>query len=97
MNDMRDPREGHDPADSASLASDRWNERGVIDALPGAVVVTDPGGRIVLWSATAERLYGWRPADLEGRPISVLLAKPSEIVAASFDPAVPGRGGYEDG
>ena len=87
MNDMRDPREGHVPADSASLASDRWNERGVIDALPGAVVVTDPGGRIVLWSATAERLYGWRSAELEGRPISALLAKPSEIIAASFDPA----------
>ena len=80
MNDMRDPREGHDPADSASLASDRWNERGVIDALPGAVVVTDPGGRIVLWSATAERLYGWREPEAAGSiRCSELLALRAEI------------------
>ena len=61
--------------------------RDVIDALPGAVVVTDSGGRIVLWSATAERLYGWREPEVVGRSLVDLLALPAETIASRDDAA----------
>ena len=50
------------------------SERQVIDALPGAVVVTDPAGRIVLWSTAAEALYGWSEAEVVGRSVLEVLS-----------------------
>ena len=70
------------------LVAGPLSEREVIDALPGAVVVTDPCGRIVLWSATAERLYGWREPEVVGRSLSGLLAQPAEITATDEGPAL---------
>ena len=49
--------------------------RTVIDALPRAIVVTDPAGHIVLWSQGAESLYGWREAEVLDRlVVDVLVA-----------------------
>lgn len=48
-------------------------ERAVIDALPRAVIVTAPDGRILLWNRPAERLYGWAEAEVLGRLISDVL------------------------
>src|SRR5436305_1648528 len=61
------PREGaaHRPArdrqDVARTPARRIDVdvRAVLDALPRAVVVSDNEGRILLWNAGAERLYGW--------------------------------------
>jgi PAS domain S-box-containing protein len=52
--------------------------RGVLDALPRAVVVTDPAGRIVLWNRPAERLYGWSEAEVVGSSVLDVLAPPNE-------------------
>jgi len=41
----------------------------VLDALPRAIVVTDPGGRILLWNRAAEALYGWPVAEAVGRSV----------------------------
>jgi PAS domain S-box-containing protein len=47
--------------------------RRVIDALPRAVVVTDPVGTIALWSAAAQEVYGWTEAEVVGRSILEVL------------------------
>jgi PAS domain S-box-containing protein len=53
------------------------SERAVIDALPHAVIVTTPDGRIVLWNRPAERLYGWAEAEVVGRLVSEVLVSVS--------------------
>ena len=55
------------------------SERTVIDALPRAVVVTDPAGLIVLWNTAAEQLYGWAERDVLGRSVLHVLAPFSEL------------------
>ena len=52
--------------DSAAITLDT---RAVIGALARAVIVTDPDGRILLWNAAAERLYGWAERDVLGRSV----------------------------
>lgn len=42
----------------------------VLAALGHAVIATDPQGRVVLWNAAAEQLYGWPAADALGRDIT---------------------------
>src|SRR3954471_24846810 len=59
-----------------------WGERDIINALPGAVVVTDPAGGIVMWSASAEGLFGWRESEVAGRPLFELLA-PSDVITVT--------------
>jgi PAS domain S-box-containing protein len=41
----------------------------LVNALAQAVIVTDPQGRIRLWNAAAEELYGWAAEEVLGRPI----------------------------
>src|SRR5919109_1478496 len=41
--------------------------RAVIDAVPLAIVTLSPVGRIGLWSRGAERIFGWRRTEVEGR------------------------------
>lgn len=38
-----------------------------------AVILADQDGIITFVNATAERILGWRPADLVGQPITVLI------------------------
>ncbi len=66
----------------------------MIDALPGAVVVTDPDGGIVSWSAAAERSYGWRQSEVVGRSMSTLLAGPADVTAG--DGGEAGNGAATD-
>jgi PAS domain-containing protein len=41
----------------------------VIDASPVAIVEVDPeSGRVRLWNRAAERIYGWRAAEVLGQP-----------------------------
>jgi PAS domain S-box-containing protein len=67
-------------------------EREVIDALPGAVVVTDRDGRIVLWSAAAEELYGWSEPEVVGRSVVEVLAPADELESNREDLAVVAAG-----
>ena len=53
--------------------------RAVIDVLPRAVVVTDPGGRILLWNEPAERLYGWTEVEVLGRSVIEVLAPADDL------------------
>lgn len=50
--------------------------RSVLDAVAHAIVVTDPDGRILLWSGGAEALFGWREEEVIGRPVVDVLMPP---------------------
>jgi PAS domain S-box-containing protein len=45
----------------------------VLDALPRAIMVTDPDGRIIVWNRVAENLYGWSASEVVGRKVSDVL------------------------
>lgn len=49
----------------------------LLEALGQAVIVTDPGGAIVVWSHAAEVLYGWSSKEVIGR--NVLEVTPTEV------------------
>lgn len=48
-----------------------------------AVVVTDPAGVVVHWSASAAETYGWTAAEAVGRAARDLVVPPAEIQAAA--------------
>ena len=58
-------------------------DRAVLDALPRAIVVTSPEGRILLWNRRADELYGWKASDVVGRAVNEVLAPLSERAAAT--------------
>ena len=41
--------------------------RAVMDAVPLAIVALSPDGKVGLWSRGAERIFGWRRAEAEGK------------------------------
>ena len=45
----------------------------LFESAPDAMVITDPGGRIVRVNSLAESLFGWARSELLGQPIEVLL------------------------
>jgi len=47
--------------------------RELLEAAPDAMVIVDRDGRIALANAQAEELFGYRRAELLGRPVDVLL------------------------
>ncbi|NEN77525.1 PAS domain-containing sensor histidine kinase [Nocardioides zeae] len=61
------PRSGVDGLVAPSLHA------GIVEAMPDAVVVTDPEGRIVLTNPRAAEVFGWRDGELIGRPIEILM------------------------
>ncbi len=52
--------------------------RVVIDALPRAIIVTDPDARILLWNQQAEQLYGWAPDEVLGKTVTDVLVPAAE-------------------
>jgi PAS domain S-box-containing protein len=63
------------PTDETALSerSDDLNARAILDALPRAIIVTGPDGRILMWNRRAEALYGWPADDVKGRLVSDVL------------------------
>ena len=45
----------------------------IVDSAMDAIVVMDQDGRITTWNPQAERLFGWRSEEAEGRLVSELL------------------------
>ena len=48
----------------------------ILDTVPDALVVIDDRGVIQSFSAAAERLFGWRADEAQGRNVSVLMPAP---------------------
>jgi PAS domain S-box-containing protein len=47
--------------------------RGLLEAVPDALVIVDQGGRIALVNSQTERLFGYRRDELLGQPIELLV------------------------
>lgn len=47
--------------------------RGLLESMPDAIVMANSTGRIVLVNSQAERLFGFAPRELLGKPVEVLL------------------------
>jgi two-component system sensor kinase FixL len=50
--------------------------RSIFDTAPEAMIVIDAQGIIQSYGASAERMFGWRPGDVIGRNISMLMPQP---------------------
>lgn len=59
--------------------------RHVVDALAQAVVVTDAQGDILLWSRSAEELYGWAEHEVLGRSVLDVLVPVGDMSANRED------------
>ena len=75
----------NDPEHRVDLGTNAVHEGDVLDALPRAVIVTDPTGRIVMWNQKAEALYGWAEAEARGRFIIEILAPPDALTSNEAD------------
>ncbi len=62
------------PEDETPLALDK-TLRDVLELLPDAVLIVDPHGRIVHVNQRAERLFGYRPGELLGQLLEILIPK----------------------
>jgi PAS domain S-box-containing protein len=45
----------------------------MVKAIGDAVVVTDRGGRVVVWNPSAERLFGWTEAEAVGQRMDMIV------------------------
>jgi two-component system sensor kinase FixL len=50
--------------------------RSIFDTAPEAMIVINDAGTIQSYGASAERMFGWAPAEVIGRNISVLMPEP---------------------
>jgi PAS domain S-box-containing protein len=48
-------------------------EIGAIDISPDATITADRNGTITSWNMAAEQLLGWKPEEIIGKPITVLV------------------------
>jgi diguanylate cyclase (GGDEF)-like protein/PAS domain S-box-containing protein len=55
------------------LALSEQRVRGVLEAAPDAMLVSEPGGRIVWANSQAERLFGYARAELIGQLVEILV------------------------
>lgn len=64
----------------------------VLEAIRVAVVMLDTSGRVLLWSPTAEEMFGWAGEDIVGRPLGTLFEKSGTRGRARRVPSVPAPG-----
>ena len=60
--------------DALRVADARW--RAIIDAAVDGIIVIDSRGRIEAFNAAAERMFGYREADVRGKNVSLLMPEP---------------------
>jgi PAS domain S-box-containing protein len=58
------------------LARSESRLRLVVDSAPNAFVAIDAQGGVGIWNAEAERMFGWRAAEVIGRPLRELIFPP---------------------
>ena len=45
----------------------------IVAAIGDAVIVSDVAGRVVVWNAAAERLFGWTEAEAIGQRMDMII------------------------
>lgn len=60
----------------AALATREAHLRSIFDAAPEAMIVIDDRGIVQSYGASAERMFYWRPAEVIGRNVSMLMPQP---------------------
>jgi two-component system sensor kinase FixL len=71
---MTDPEKHPRPQDPGRVAEARW--RAVIDAAVDGIIVIDGQGRIEVFSASAQRMFGYTEAETVGQNVSLLMPEP---------------------
>jgi PAS domain S-box-containing protein len=66
----------------------------IIKASPVAIIALDTDDRVMVWSESAERMFGWGKGEVEGKPIPILPPEASLESARGQSP-VPGQEGVE--
>jgi two-component system sensor kinase FixL len=61
---------------NADLARREAHLRSILETVPDAMVVIDEAGLIRDFSQAAERLFGWKPEEVFGRNVSILMPSP---------------------
>lgn len=59
-----------------ALAAREAHLRSIFDTAPEAMIVINEEGIVQSYGASAERMFGWRPAEVIGRNISILMPQP---------------------
>ena len=57
----------------------------LIDSAPFGIISTDTNGGIVTFNTKAEKMYGYREAELLGRPLSVLCGEGEDVVVPPME------------
>jgi len=89
-----------DEAKGRRMAEDQLREQAVLlDKARDVIIATDPEHRITYWNASAEHLYGWTHAEVNGRKLDDigLHTDPERLRAAREKLAVDGewRGDFQ--
>lgn len=63
---------------TAELRKTNTQLKALIDASPYAIVCIDAERRVILWNASAERLFGYSPAEVIGRSYPLVLPEEQE-------------------
>jgi len=63
-------------ARSAAIFAQEAHLRSILETVPDAMVVIDERGRILSFSAAAERMFGYSEDDIMGENVSVLMPSP---------------------
>jgi len=63
-------------AAEGGLADSERHVRSILATVPDAMVVIDERGKILSFSSAAERLFGYREAEMVGRNVSMLMPSP---------------------
>ena len=64
----------------------------IIKASPVAIVALDAEERVILWSESAERMFGWLKEEVVGKPLPIV---PPEAQLAGLEHSRPAGGDYE--
>ena len=54
------------------LRSSHERYRGLLEVIPGAVVLYDRSLSVLEWNASAERMYGYQKAEIQGKPLPTI-------------------------
>ncbi len=58
------------------IAAREAHLRSILDTVPEAMVVTDANGSVTLFSAAAAQLFGYRPEEVVGQNVQMLMPEP---------------------